>query len=98
MIDHLDHTSGKVTTNSVEVNGTTIHPSEVTYGPGEVMFHGPSMVRSVYNAECTPATYIAFYTSAKYTTVFIPYIMPAFSPFTLNGVLWLVVNCTRHTP
>ena len=36
---------------------------------------------------CTPATYIAFYTSAKFKTVFLPYVLPAINSFTLNGAL-----------
>ena len=36
---------------------------------------------------CTPLTYAAFYTTAKFNTVFLPYVLPSVNPFVLNGAL-----------
>lgn len=85
-----------MTASEIDVNGTTITPTLSTFGPDSVMMRGPNIISSIYNAECTPATYIAFYTSAKFKTVFIPYVLPAVNSFTLNGEFCLVV-CSHHT-
>ncbi len=39
----------------------------------------------------TPATYVAFYTSANYRTFPIPYALPLIGDFTLNGMYLLLI-------
>lgn len=76
---------GKVTAGELDVNGTTVMPTLSTFGPDSVMIRGPNILSTIYNEQCTPATYIAFYTSAKFKTVFIPYVLPQMPSFTLNA-------------